>query len=137
MLRIALPMAFEETAAAVRQGDGALASIQGHALDESLLLEAAEVSVTHVERGIARVAQVALGDDTKRANGRQSAHVGAVQPTVATAVANQFTFWSTREVEVTREDVARIDGAAIILATTRVAVALVAVPIRSIVVSCC
>ena len=116
-------MAFEKAAAAVREGDGALASIQWHALDESLLLEVAEVSVTHVERGIARVAQVALGDDTKRPHGRQRARVGAVQAIVAIAVANQLAVGSARKIEVTREDVERIDGAAIALA--RFALALV------------
>jgi len=50
------PTAFEKAAATVCEGDGSLTSIQWHALDESLLLEVAEVSVTHVERGIARVA---------------------------------------------------------------------------------
>jgi hypothetical protein len=72
---IAGAMSFEERAAAVRKGNGPLLVVNRHALDEPLLFEPAQVAIAHVKGRIVSVAQVPLGDDPKRAHGRQRARI--------------------------------------------------------------
>ena len=57
---------------------------------------------------VAEVVQIALGHDPKRADGRQRAALVAVDLVDAVALANRPTLASARQVEILREDVARV-----------------------------
>jgi hypothetical protein len=59
-------VAFEQAAAVLGQRDRAFLFIEGHALDESFVLEVSEIA-----RAFARIAKIALRDDPKRAHGRE------------------------------------------------------------------
>ena len=54
------------------------------------------------------VAEVTTGDHSEGADGRERARLGAAQGVLAIAVANQLALGSTRQVDVTRERVARL-----------------------------
>jgi hypothetical protein len=101
-----------------------------------LPFEVAEVAIADLKSRITPVAQVALRDHSKCAYRRQRASVGAVQVIVVIAVTNQLALGSARQLEITREDVARIEGAAGVLAVARGSVAIANVPTGSVVVRC-
>ena len=65
-------------------------------------------------RVVSKVVEIAFGDDAERADGRQRAALGAVDPVDAVALADRPTLAAARQIEVLREDVARVDAVALV-----------------------
>jgi hypothetical protein len=106
---IAIPMALEKAASVLRQRHCGLA-VTGHpdGLDEPLFAQVPEIAGARVCRTVVAVAEVTTGDNSKRADGGQGARLRAAKRVLAIAVAHEFAIRAAREVQLTREDVARI-----------------------------
>jgi hypothetical protein len=89
-------------------------------LDESLALEGAEIVPV-----FARVAQIALGDDPKRTDGRERARLGPVQQIVTVAIAHELAIGPVWQIKMASEHVSRIERA-IVVSVAHVAVPFVA-----------
>ena len=72
-----------------------------------------EVVVTRVERIALPVARVAGGHDAEGADHRERARLGAAQRDVAFADPNPLALGAAGQVEIRREDIARIEGHAL------------------------
>lgn len=130
-------VSFEKRTSAVCEGNRPVLVIHRNSLDEPLPFEVAEVAIADLKSRITRVAEVALQDHSKCPYRRQRASVGAVQAIVVIAVTNQLALGSAGEFKITREDIARIGGAAIVIAVAPGLVAIVSFPIDSVAVSRC
>ena len=123
-------MAFEQAATVLRQRDRAFLFVQGHALDESLILEVSEIA-----GAVARIPKIALRDDPKRADGGERPRFGSVQRVVGVATVHQLAVVAMWQVEIANDYVSRI-GSAIVMQVTNLAVMLagLGVPAANLVV---
>src|SRR2546425_8756989 len=111
--------------AALRQRHGTLAAVKGHKPREALVTQMPKVSFARVARRFARVAEIALGDHPKRADGRQRSAVVAVQLIPMIAVDHDLAFESARQFQTLEKDIAWVAVARIPVSFANV---LVAVP---------
>jgi hypothetical protein len=118
--------------AALRQRHGTLAAVKGHELRQALVTQMTKVRLAGVARLFARVAEIALGDNPKRADGSQRSAVIAVQFVPMITVDDELAFESARQVETLEEDIAGIMATLprIAVALTGIVIALARVVIR-------
>src|SRR5258708_2460904 len=111
--------------AALRQGHGTLAAVKGHKPRQALITQMPKVRLARIVRLVWRVAQIALSDHMKRADGRQRSAVLAVQFVPMIAVHDDLAFESARKLQAVKKHVARVAVARIPISFANV---LVAVP---------
>ena len=98
-------MDLEQLTAAVGEDDCAVAFVERHRLQQAFVAEMVEAVGAGIERA---VAQVALGNDAERANGRERAAVFTVQLVRVIVIPNDFPLEPAREMQVLEQHVARI-----------------------------
>jgi hypothetical protein len=81
----------------------------------------AQVALADVEGAIASVAQVPLGHDPKRTNGRQRSRIGSAQCVFAVAVVHELALRPFRQVEIAHKHVPRVASAALVVPITGIA----------------
>src|SRR5437773_10180314 len=94
--------------AALGQRHGTLAAGKGNEPRQALVTQMAKVKLTWIARLVARVAEIALSDDSKRRNCRQRSAVIAVQFVPMITVDDEFAFESARQFETVEKHIARV-----------------------------
>ena len=112
LLLAPVAVAFEDVATSLREHHQSTAIANGDGPDQVLLLQMSEVAAAWVEWLALAVAQVFGVGDTERTDGRQRAHLGAPQQDALLADPHALPIGASGQVEVAREDVARIPGLA-------------------------
>jgi hypothetical protein len=106
---VAVPaMGFQKVVTALAERDGTVAAVQTDDIRESFVTQVAQVRLPPVSRVIARIAEVALRHDPKRAKRCERPAVVAVQFVPMIAVDHDLTFRTARQVEAVDESVSRI-----------------------------
>ena len=121
----------EEIPPAVGQGNGAVLRADRRRANQPVVLQTLEGSLRAL-RVVAKVMKIALGNDSKRPDGRQRAAFLAVDLVHSVALANRSSLTSARQVEVLREDVARVRTLSISIPAIRRASAETALAVRTI-----
>jgi hypothetical protein len=116
---------FQEVMAAFCQRHGTLAAVKGYKPGQALVAQMPKVRLTRIVRLVSRVAEIALSDYPKRADGRQRSTVLAVQFVPIIAVDNHLAFESARQFESVEKHISRVAIARIPVSLANV---LVAVP---------
>jgi hypothetical protein len=78
-----------------------------------LLAEVSQIAQTRIQWEIVVIAEITTGDHPKRANRGKRSRFGSAQRVlaiaIAIAIADDLSLQTARQIEVAREDVARID----------------------------
>jgi hypothetical protein len=106
---IAVTMALEQAAALLRERHGvvARAGYTGR-LDQPLLTEMTKVARSRIGRTIVVVSEITTGDHSKRADGRQRSRLRATQGVLTITIAHHLALASSRQTQISHEDVTRI-----------------------------
>jgi hypothetical protein len=108
-LPMAVTVALEEVSALLRQRHGVIARAR-HAdgLDEALLTQVPKVARSRISGLIVVISEITTGDHSKRADGRQRSRLRATQGVLTITIAHDLALASSRQTEISHEDVTRI-----------------------------
>jgi hypothetical protein len=113
---------FDEAPSFLGEGDGSFAiSRHTNRLDQSLLAQVSEIARARVRGSVMVVTKVTTGDHSKRTNGCERTRFGSTQRVLTVTVSHELAFRSARQVEMTRERLARVSVARARPALARVA----------------
>jgi hypothetical protein len=106
MVSIEVPMALQKAAAVLGQSERMIA-VPGDSrcLDQPLFAQVPQVAGAWISRAAVVVAEIATGDHSERANGREGSRFGAAQRVVAISVVNQLAIAPAGQVNMARERV--------------------------------
>jgi hypothetical protein len=108
-IAVAVTMALEQAAALLRQRNGVVARAgYSSCLHQPLPTEVAKVARSRISGTIVVVSEITTGDHSKRPDRCERARFRAAQFVLAISVTNDLAIASSRQVEVTREDLARV-----------------------------
>lgn len=114
---------FEELASAVGQNDGVVSvPSERDGSKRSLFAEVPEIASPRIGRTIVVVAEITSRDHPKRSDGTERTGFRPSKFVFVVAIADDFTFETSRQIEVVREHVAWINRVAIAVALVIVAV---------------
>jgi hypothetical protein len=121
-LLVSTATGLQQVAAAFGQNDGDVASAsESDRIDQTLVAQVPQVAGARVAWLARLVAQVAGRHHPKRPDGRERARFGTAQRVLAiAAVVDDFSIAAARKIQVSHEDVTRIEATRVIVARTRV-----------------
>jgi hypothetical protein len=108
----AVTVTFKKAAAFLRERDGMVART-GHpnGFDQPLLAKMSKIARAWIGRTIVMISEITTGDHSKRTDGGERPRLRAAQGVLAIAVADDLSLRSTRQFQIAREWLARIDRA--------------------------
>ena len=107
-------MVLEDVAATLREHDQRAVVADGRdGLDEPRVSEVPQIAPVRVERTVLAVAEIAGRHDAEGADGGERANLRAAQPHVAVSRPDTLAFRASRQLEVAREHIARVERLAL------------------------
>ena len=99
----------KKVAAFLRQHhNGAAMAWHADGLNQTLFAKMANVGRTVVRWCVLVITKLTSWHDPERADGGQGASFASAEGVFASTIANDFSLWSTRKIDVTRERITRI-----------------------------